>query len=77
MRSLMTSVEHKYFEHPDFIIRHLEWYAFHHILFDGNWTKIGDAILAYYQKHSIGKTTLTLKQKINIIRLNVRYSKKK
>ena len=46
----MTSVEHKYFEHPDFIIRHLEWYAFHHILFDGNWAKIGDAIPAYYQR---------------------------
>ena len=46
----MTSVEHKYFEHPDFIIRHLEWYAFHHILYDGNWAKIGDAIPAYYQR---------------------------
>ncbi len=46
----MTSVEHKYFEHPDFIIRHLEWYAFHHILFDGNWAKIGGAIPAYYQR---------------------------
>ena len=50
MRSLMTSVEHKYSEHPDFIIRHLEWYAFHHILYDGNWAKIGDAIPAYYQR---------------------------
>ena len=46
----MTSVEHKYFEHPDLIIRHLEWYAFQLILFDGNWTEFRDAIPEYDQR---------------------------
>ena len=46
----MTSVEHKYFEHPDFVIRHLEWYAFHCIHFDKNWIKTSDALPKYEQR---------------------------
>ena len=46
----MTLAEHKYFEHPDFVIRHLEWYALQHILFDKNWNKLRDAIPEYDQR---------------------------
>ena len=46
----MTIIEHKYFEHPDFVIRHLEWYAFQHILFDKDWNKLRDAIPEYDQR---------------------------
>ena len=46
----MTSVEHKYFEHPDVCIRHLEWYAFQYILFDRDWNKTSDAFPKYDQR---------------------------
>ena len=46
----MTLLEHKYFEHPDVCIRHLEWYALKHILFEGNWNKLTDAIPEYEQR---------------------------
>ena len=46
----MTTVEHKYFEHPDVCMRHLEWYALQHILFDGNWNKLRDFIPEYDQR---------------------------
>ena len=46
----MTIIEHKYFEHPDVCIRHLEWYAFQHILFDKDWNKLRDAIPEYDQR---------------------------
>ena len=46
----MTIIEHKYFEHPDFVIRHLEWYAFQHILFDKDWNKLRDATPKYDQR---------------------------
>jgi hypothetical protein len=46
----MTSVEHKYFEHPDVCIRHLEWYAFQYILFDRDWNKTSDAFPKYNQR---------------------------
>ena len=46
----MTIIEHKYFEHQDFVIRHLEWYAFQHILFDKDWNKLRDAIPEYDQR---------------------------
>ncbi|MDB9872576.1 hypothetical protein OAD02_04645 [Alphaproteobacteria bacterium] len=46
----MTSVEHKYFEHPDFVIRHLEWTAFQCIHFDKNWIQTSDAFPKYEQR---------------------------
>ena len=46
----MTLIEHKYFEHPDVCMRHLEWYALQHILFDGNWNKLRDSIPKYDQR---------------------------
>jgi hypothetical protein len=46
----MTVIEHKYFEHPDVCIRHLEWTAFQHILFDKDWNKLRDAIPEYDQR---------------------------
>jgi len=46
----MTIIEYKYFEHPDVCIRHLEWYAFQHILFDKDWNKLRDAIPEYDQR---------------------------
>ena len=46
----MTSVEHKYFNHPDFVIRHLEWTAFQFILFNKNWNSLTEAIPEYDQR---------------------------
>jgi len=46
----VTIIEHKYFEHPDVCIRHLEWYAFQHILFDKDWNKLRDATPEYDQR---------------------------
>ena len=46
----MTSVEHKYFEHPDFVIRHLEWTAFQFILFNKSWNSLTEAIPEYDQR---------------------------
>ncbi|MDC1260988.1 hypothetical protein N8014_05375 [Pseudomonadota bacterium] len=46
----MTIIEHKYFEHPDFVIRHLEWTAFQCIHFDKNWIKTSDAFPKYEQR---------------------------
>ena len=46
----MTSVEHKYFKHPDFVIRHLEWTAFQFILFNKNWNSLTEAIPEYDQR---------------------------
>jgi len=46
----MTSVEHKYFEHPDVCIRHLEWTAFQFILFNNNWNSLTEAIPEYDQR---------------------------
>jgi hypothetical protein len=46
----VTLVEHKYFEHPDFVIRHLEWTAFQCIHFDKNWIKTSDAFPKYEQR---------------------------
>ena len=46
----MTLAEHKYFEHPDFVIRHLEWTAFQYIHFDKSWIKTSDAFPKYEQR---------------------------
>ena len=46
----MTIIEHKYFEHPDFVIRHLEWTAFQFILFNKNWNSLTEAIPEYDQR---------------------------
>ena len=46
----MTSVEHKYFKHPDFVIRHLEWTAFQCIHFDKSWIETSDAFPKYEQR---------------------------
>ena len=46
----MTIIEHKYFEHPDFVIRHLEWTAFQYIHFDKSWIKTSDAFPKYEQR---------------------------
>ena len=46
----MTVIKHKYFEHPDFVIRHLEWTAFQCILFNKNWNSLTEAIPEYDQR---------------------------
>ena len=46
----MTIIVHKYFEHPDFVIRHLEWTAFQYIHFDKSWIKTSDAFPKYEQR---------------------------
>ena len=46
----MTIIEHKYFEHPDFVIRHLEWTAFQCIHFDKSWKETSDAFPKYEQR---------------------------
>ena len=46
----MTIIEHKYFEHPDFVIRHLEWTAFQCIHFDKSWIETSDAFPKYEQR---------------------------
>ena len=46
----MTIIKHKYFEHPDFVIRHLEWTAFQCILFNKNWNSLTEAIPEYDQR---------------------------
>ncbi|MDA9565334.1 hypothetical protein N9S02_05215 [Alphaproteobacteria bacterium] len=46
----MTVIEHKYFEHPDVCIRHLEWTAFQFILFNKNWNSLTEAIPEYDQR---------------------------
>ncbi|MDA9148892.1 hypothetical protein N9O08_03190 [Alphaproteobacteria bacterium] len=46
----MTLAEHKYFEHPDVFIRHLEWTAFQYIHFDKSWTKTSNAFPRYEQR---------------------------
>ena len=46
----MTLAEHKYFEHPDVFIRHLEWTAFQCIHFDKSWIETSDAFPRYEQR---------------------------
>ena len=46
----MTIIVHKYFEHLDFVIRHLEWTAFQYIHFDKSWIKTSDAFPKYEQR---------------------------
>jgi hypothetical protein len=46
----LNQIQPKYFEHPNVCIRHLEWYALQHILFDKNWNKLRDAIPEYDQR---------------------------
>jgi hypothetical protein len=46
----LNQIQPKYYEHPDFVIRHLEWTAFQYIHFDKSWTKTSDAFPRYEQR---------------------------